>query len=94
MQSIGKEVTEVGNHYDNMQKGSYVQQTASFRGENRLCIGENSFCMSMRRRKQLLYFDNQHAWPDKTTPLHNVWSMALSAMTVECVSDLFIYLQV
>ena len=27
---------------------------------------------------------DQHARPDRTTPLQSVWSMALSAMTVEC----------
>ena len=37
-------------------------------------IGEDSFCTSM----------DQHAWPDRTTPLRSMWSIALSAMTVEC----------
>ena len=36
---------------------------------------------------------DQHAWPDKTTPLfQSAWSMTLSAITVDMsVSDLFIY---
>ena len=33
---------------------------------------------------------DQHAWPDRATPLQSVWSMALSAMMVE--SELFIHL--
>ena len=38
-------------------------------------IEENSYCTPT----------NQHAWPDKTTPLlWSVWSSALSTMTVEC----------
>ena len=37
-------------------------------------IGENNFCTSM----------DQHTRPYRTTPLQSVWSMALSAMMVEC----------
>ena len=33
---------------------------------------------------------DQHARPNRTTPLQSVWSMALSAMMVEC--EQFIYL--
>ena len=34
---------------------------------------------------------DNHAWPDNTTPvLQSAWSMALSAMTIEC--ERFIYL--
>ena len=44
-------------------------------------IGENSYCI----------LTNQLAWPDKTAPLlQSTWSMALSAMMVEC--ERFIYL--
>ena len=47
---------------------------------NQFGIGENSYCTPT----------NQHAWPDKTTPnLQSAWSMALSAMTIEC--EWFIY---
>ena len=34
---------------------------------------------------------DQHAWPDRRTPLQSVWSVALSVMMVEC-EDLFVYL--
>ena len=27
---------------------------------------------------------DQRAWPNRTTPLQSVWSMALSAVMVEC----------
>ena len=38
-------------------------------------IGENCCCTQM----------DQHAWPDKTTPLlGSAWSMALSVKTVKC----------
>ena len=37
-------------------------------------IGEKKFCIAV----------NQHAWSDRTTPLQSAWSVALSAMTVEC----------
>ena len=37
-------------------------------------IGQRKFYMAM----------DQHARPDRTTPLHSTWSMALSPMTVEC----------
>ena len=37
-------------------------------------IGEKEFYTAM----------DQHAWPDRTPPLHSAWSMALSAMTVDC----------
>ena len=43
-------------------------------------IRENSFCTLI----------DQHAWPNKPTPLSNAWSMALSAMMVKC--EVFIYL--
>ena len=33
---------------------------------------------------------DQHAWPDRATPLQSVWSLALSAMTIEC-ERLFYY---
>ena len=33
---------------------------------------------------------DQHAWPNRTTPLQSVWSMALSAVMVEY--EQFIYL--
>ena len=36
---------------------------------------------------------DQHAQPDRTTPLQSAWLMVLSAMMAECVSDLFIYLK-
>ena len=53
-------------------------------GETTFAIGENSFCTSK----------DQHAWPDRATPLQNAWSVALNArmhaMMVEC--EEFIYL--
>ena len=37
-------------------------------------IGEKKVCMGM----------DQHAWPDRTTPLQSAWLMALSATMVKC----------
>ena len=41
---------------------------------------------------------NQHAWPDRTTPLQSVWSMALSTKMIECEPFIclfiFIYMSV
>ena len=33
---------------------------------------------------------DQHAWPDRTTPLQSAWSMGLGAMMAEC--EQFVYL--
>ena len=59
--------------------GSWYNRVGDFKYQ--FGIGENSYCIPM----------DQHAWPDKSAPLlRNVWSMALSAMMVEC--EQFIYL--
>ena len=43
--------------------------------------GENSYCTPV----------DQHVWPDKTTPLlQSVWSMAPSAIMIQC--EWFIYI--
>ena len=46
-------------------------------------IGESSFCTLM----------DQHARPNRTTPLQSVWSMALSAMMVECEPFIYLFIQ-
>ena len=35
---------------------------------------------------------NQHAQPDRTTPLQSTWSMVLSAMTVECKEFIYLFI--
>ena len=44
--------------------------------QNQFRIGEKKFYTAM----------DQHAWPDRTTPLQiqSVWTMGLKAMMVEC----------
>ena len=42
------------------------------------------------REKKFYTSMNQHAQPNRTTSLQSAWSMALSAMTVEC--EQFVYL--
>ena len=53
-------------------------------------VGDFSVSIWDRRNSDCTPTD-QHAWPNKTTPLlWSAWSMALSAMTIE--SEWFIYL--
>ena len=49
-------------------------RVGTFKSMYQFGIGEKKFYMSM----------NDHAQPNKTLPLQNAWSQALSAMTVEC----------
>ena len=61
----------------NDECSSYFNRGGDF--QHQFGTGDNSYCTST----------NLHAWPNKTTPLQSVQSMALSDMPVECVIYLF-----